>query len=338
MSHENILNNGYMVAGSMGFTEKDRLVIAVPLYHCFGMVMGNLGCMTHGSTMIYPSAGFDPETALRAAAEEKATAMYGVPTMFIAELALQDEKQFDLSSLRTGCMAGSICPIEVMRQVIDKMNMTGTQIAYGMTETSPVSTQTGPDDDLEHRTTTVGRTQPHLETKIIDEDGNTVPTGTVGEFCARGYSVMKGYWNDPEATAEAIEGGWMHSGDLGEMDEDGYVKIVGRSKDMIIRGGENIYPIEIEDFLYTHPAVADVQVFGVPSEKYDEEVAAWVILRPDQQADGDALRAYCQDNIAHYKVPRHFKFVGEFPTTVTGKVQKFKMREMAAAELGESVA
>lgn len=335
LSHRNILNNGYMVAHSMEFTEKDKLVIAVPLYHCFGMVMGNLGCITHGATMIYPSAGFDPQTALEAADKEKATAMYGVPTMFIGELALLEKQHYDLSHLRTGIMAGSICPIEVMRQVMTKMNMKGVQIAYGMTETSPVTTQTGPQDDMEHRTTTVGVTQPHVETKLIDESGKTVPRGTVGEYCARGYAVMMGYWNDPAATSHAIDkDGWMHSGDLGVMADDGYVKIVGRSKDMIIRGGENVFPIEIENFLYTHPAVADAQVFGIPSEKYGEEVAAWVKLKPGQHVEEEALRAFCSERIAHFKVPRYFKFVTEFPTTVTGKVQKFKMREAAAAELG----
>ncbi|MDN5874706.1 MAG: AMP-binding protein, partial [Sinobacteraceae bacterium] len=333
-SHRNILNNGYMVARSMGFSEQDKLVIPVPLYHCFGMVMGNLGCITHGATMIYPAASFDPIATLQAAAEEKATALYGVPTMFIAELEQLKHSPYDLSHLRTGIMAGSICPIEVMRQAIDKMNMKGVQIAYGMTETSPVTTQTTPDDDMEHRTTTVGITQPHLESKIVDEHGNTVPRGTVGEYCTRGYAVMVGYWNNPEATAKAIDSdGWMHSGDLGVMAEDGYIKIVGRSKDMVIRGGENIYPIEIEDFLYTHPAIADVQVFGIPSQKFGEELVAWIKLRPGGQLDDAGVREFCDGQIAHFKVPRYIKFVEEFPTTVTGKVQKFKMRETMVAEL-----
>ncbi|TAM10563.1 MAG: AMP-binding protein [Nevskiaceae bacterium] len=335
LSHRNLVNNGYMVANSMGFTEADRLVIPVPLYHCFGMVMGNLGCVTHGAAMIYPAAGFEPEATLLAAAEEKATAIYGVPTMFIAELEILKHAPVDLSSVRTGIMAGSICPIEVMRQVIDKMNMKGVQIAYGQTETSPVTTQTSPDDDMEHRTTTVGVTQPHLESKLIDGNGNTVPRGTVGEYCTRGYAVMLGYWNDPETTAKTIDkDGWLHSGDLGVMGDDGAIRIVGRSKDMIIRGGENIYPIEIENFLYTHPAIADAQVFGIPSDKYGEEVAVWVKLRPGQSLDTDGLRRFCQQHIAHFKVPSHVKFVDEFPTTVTGKVQKFRMREAAAQELG----
>jgi len=335
LSHHNILNNGYLVCESMRFTEQDKLVIPVPLYHCFGMVMGNLGCMTHGSTMIYPAAGFDPEATLRAAAEEKATAVYGVPTMFIAELEIQRHQQFDLSSLRTGIMAGTTCPIEVMKQVINEMNMSEVQIAYGQTETSPVSVQTGADDELERRVTTVGRTQPHLETKVIDEAGNTVPCGTVGELCTRGYSVMVGYWNNDQATAAAVDkDGWMHTGDLGEMDEQGYVKIVGRSKDMIIRGGENVYPREIEEFLYTHEAVADVQVIGIPDERYGEEIVAWIQLHPGhEQVDAEVLREYCRDRIAHFKVPRHFKFVSEFPMTVTGKVQKFKMREVTVEEL-----
>lgn len=337
LSHHNILNNGHLVCESMGFTEQDKLVIPVPLYHCFGMVMANLGCVTHGATMIYPAAGFDPEATLLAAAEEKATALYGVPTMFIAELDIQRHRQFDLSSLRTGIMAGTTCPIEVMKQVIGEMNMSEVQIAYGQTETSPVSIQTGPDDELARRVTTVGRTQPHLETKVIDEAGNTVPRGTVGELCTRGYSVMLGYWNNDEATAAAIDqDGWMHTGDLGEMDEQGYVKIVGRSKDMIIRGGENVYPREIEEFLYTHPAVADVQVIGIPDDKYGEEIVAWVQRHPGHEdVDDSVLREYCRDRIAHFKVPRHFRFVSEFPMTVTGKVQKFKMRDITVAELAE---
>lgn len=338
LSHRNILNNGYMVAESMGFTEQDRLVIPVPLYHCFGMVMGNLGCVTHGSTMIYPAPGFDPEATLEAVASERATALYGVPTMFIAELGHPRIKEFDLSSLRTGIMAGATCPIEVMRRVISEMHMEEVQIAYGMTETSPVSLQTGADDELERRVSTVGRTQPHLETKVVDEQGNTVPRGEIGELCTRGYSVMLGYWNNPDATADAIDkDGWMHTGDLAVMDDAGYVRIVGRSKDMIIRGGENIYPREIEEFLYTHPAVADVQVIGIPDDKYGEEIVAWVKLKGDEQTDAEQLRDYCKNRIAHFKTPRHFKFVDDFPMTVTGKIQKFRMREISIEEVRVTV-
>ncbi|BAW23515.1 MULTISPECIES: fatty acid CoA ligase family protein [Pseudomonas] len=334
LSHSNILNNGYMVGESLGLTEHDRLVVPVPLYHCFGMVMANLGCMTHGSTLIYPSDAFDPLATLRAVAEEKATALYGVPTMFIAELDHPQRREFDLSSLRTGIMAGATCPIEVMRRVIGEMHMAEVQIAYGMTETSPVSLQTGPDDDLERRVTSVGRTQPRLENKVLDADGNTVPRGEIGELCTRGYSVMLGYWNNPKATAESIdEDGWMHTGDLAVMDEQGYVRIVGRSKDMIIRGGENIYPRELEEFFFTHPAVADVQVIGVPCSKYGEEIVAWVRLHPRHTVSEDALREWARARIAHFKVPRYFRFVDEFPMTVTGKVQKFRMREISVAEL-----
>lgn len=334
LSHYNILNNGYMVGESLGLTEHDRLVIPVPLYHCFGMVMGNLGCLTHGSTMIYPGDAFDPLSTLQAVAEERATVLYGVPTMFIAELDHPRRAEFDLSSLRTGIMAGATCPIEVMKRVIEQMHMAEVQIAYGMTETSPVSTQSAADDPLELRVASVGRTQPHLETKLVDEQGNVVPRGQIGELCTRGYSVMLGYWNNQEATQESIdEAKWMHSGDLAVMDEAGYLKIVGRSKDMIIRGGENIYPREIEEFLFTHPAVADVQVIGIPDSKYGEEVAAWVKLHPDQVLTAEALAEYCKGRIAHFKVPRHFRFVEEFPMTVTGKVQKFRMRELMQAEL-----
>ncbi|MFJ4065771.1 fatty acid CoA ligase family protein [Pseudomonas sp. NPDC089996] len=334
LSHSNILNNGYMVGESLGLTEHDRLVVPVPLYHCFGMVMANLGCMTHGSTLIYPNDAFDPLATLRAVAEEKATALYGVPTMFIAELDHPQRGDFDLSSLRTGIMAGATCPIEVMRRVIGEMHMAEVQIAYGMTETSPVSLQTGPDDDLERRVTSVGRTQPQLESKVIDADGATVPRGEVGELCTRGYSVMLGYWNNPKATAESIDrDGWMHTGDLAVMDEQGYVRIVGRSKDMIIRGGENIYPRELEEFFFTHPAVADVQVIGVPCSRYGEEIVAWVRLHPGHTASEDELREYAKARIAHFKVPRYFRFVDEFPMTVTGKVQKFRMREISIEEL-----
>lgn len=335
LSHYNILNNGYMVGESLKLTEHDRLVIPVPLYHCFGMVMGNLGCVTHGTTMIYPSAAFEPLAALQAAAEEKATGMYGVPTMFIAMLDHPERQSLDLCNLRTGIMAGSTCPIEVMKRVIDDMHLAEMQIAYGMTETSPVSTQTGPDDDLERRVTSVGRTQPHLESKVVDEHNRIVPRGQIGELCTRGYSVMLGYWNNPEATASAIDGArWMHTGDLAIMDDEGYIKIVGRNKDMIIRGGENVYPREIEEFLFTHPAVADVQVIGVPDKTYGEEIVAWVKLHPSHQATADDLRAFCKGRIAHFKTPKHIKFVDEFPMTISGKVQKFKMREVSVAELG----
>ncbi|MEN4826614.1 fatty acid CoA ligase family protein [Pseudomonas sp. P39-UII1] len=334
LSHSNILNNGYMVGESLGLTEHDRLVVPVPLYHCFGMVMANLGCMTHGSTLIYPNDAFDPLATLRAVAEEKATALYGVPTMFIAELDHPQRSAFDLSSLRTGIMAGATCPIEVMRRVIDEMHMAEVQIAYGMTETSPVSLQTGANDDLERRVTSVGRTQPRLENKVIDADGNSVPRGEIGELCTRGYSVMLGYWNNPKATAESIDDeGWMHTGDLAVMNEQGYVRIVGRSKDMIIRGGENIYPRELEEFFFTHPAVADVQVIGVPCSKYGEEIVAWVRLHPGHPVTEEQLREWARARIAHFKVPRHFRFVDEFPMTVTGKVQKFRMREISVEEL-----
>ncbi|WP_137885689.1 AMP-binding protein [Pseudomonas sp. 2FE] len=337
LSHHNILNNGYMVGESLGLTEHDRLVIPVPLYHCFGMVMGNLGCLTHGSTMIYPGDAFDPLATLAAVAEEKATALYGVPTMFIAELDHPQRGSFDLSSLRTGIMAGATCPVEVMRRVIDDMHMSEVQIAYGMTETSPVSLQTSADDELEVRVTTVGRTQPQLESKIVDEAGNLVAHGQIGELCTRGYSVMIGYWGNPQATAEAIDkDGWMHSGDLAVMNERGYVCIVGRSKDMIIRGGENIYPRELEEFFFTHPAVADVQVIGIPDPKYGEEVVAWIKFHPGQSASEEELRNWCKERIAHFKTPRYFKFVEAFPMTVTGKIQKFRMREISIEELSEA--
>ena len=336
LSHRNILNNGHLVGESLGLNEQDRLVIPVPLYHCFGMVMGNLACVTHGATMIYPNDGFDPETTLRAVAEEKATALYGVPTMFIAELASPVRGEMDLSSLRTGIMAGATCPVEVMRKVIDEMHMSEVQIAYGMTETSPVSLQTGADDELERRVSTVGRTQPHLETKLVDEHGATVERGEIGELCTRGYSVMLGYWNNPEGTAEAIDDqGWMHTGDLARMDDQGYVRIVGRAKDLIIRGGENVYPREIEEFLYSHESVEEVQVIGVADDRYGEEIVAWIKVRPGVDIDGDALRAFCQDRIAHFKVPRWFRLVDDFPMTVTGKIQKFRMREVSEQSLKE---
>lgn len=334
LSHHNILNNGYMVGESLGLTAQDRLVIPVPLYHCFGMVMGNLGCITHGTAMIYPSDGFDPLLTLSAVAEERATGLYGVPTMFIVLLDHPRRGEFELSSLRTGIMAGATCPIEVMRRVISELHMGEVQIAYGMTETSPVSLQTGPQDDLERRVTTVGRTQPQLETKIIDIDDNTVARGEIGELCTRGYSVMLGYWNNPEATREAIdEAGWMHTGDLASMDEHGYVRIAGRNKDMIIRGGENVYPRELEEFFFTHPAVADVQVIGIPDARYGEEIVAWIKLHPGHATDELDLQGWCKGRIAHFKTPKHFKFVDEFPMTVTGKIQKFRMREISLQEL-----
>ena len=334
LSHHNILNNGYMVGESLGLTAQDRLVIPVPLYHCFGMVMGNLGCITHGTTMIYPNDGFDPLLSLTAVAEEHATGLYGVPTMFIAMLDHPRRGEFDLTTLRTGIMAGATCPIEVMRRVISEMHMSEVQIAYGMTETSPVSLQTGADDDLERRVTTVGRTQPQLESKIIDLAGNTVARGEIGELCTRGYSVMLGYWNNPDGTRDAIDAaGWMHTGDLATMDEHGYVCIAGRNKDMIIRGGENVYPRELEEFFFTHPAVADVQVIGIPDERYGEEIVAWIKLHPGHVADELELQTWCKGRIAHYKTPKYFKFVEAFPMTVTGKVQKFRMREISIEEL-----
>lgn len=337
LSHHNILNNGYFVGESVDFTENDRLVIPVPLYHCFGMVMANLGCITHGAAMIYPAEGFEPRSVLEAVHQERATALYGVPTMFIAEMGDPDFEQFDLSSLRIGIMAGSICPSEVMKQVNDRMHMKEVQIAYGMTETSPVSTQTSSDDPFEKQVTTVGRTQPHLESKVVNPaNGRILPRGEVGEFCTRGYSVMLKYWNNDEKTRESIdEAGWMHTGDLAQMDEDGFIKIVGRIKDMVIRGGENIYPIEIEEFIYTHPAVSEVQVTGIPDEKYGEELIAWIKFKPDAEAaSAEDLQAFCKGKIAHFKIPRHFRFVDEFPMTVTGKIQKFRMREVSIEELG----
>lgn len=334
LSHYNILNNGYMVGRSLGLNEHDRMVIPVPLYHCFGMVMANLGCITHASTMIYPSDAFDAELTLRTVAEERASILYGVPTMFIAMLDHPLRAQLDLSSLRSGIMAGATCPIEVMRKVIEQMHMGQVQIAYGMTETSPVSLQTGPDDGLELRVTSVGRTQPQLETKLVDAHGVIVARGEMGELCTRGYSVMLGYWNDLQATHDAIDpAGWMHSGDLAVMDDDGYVRIVGRNKDMIIRGGENIYPRELEEFFHTHPAVAEAQVVGIPCSRYGEEVVAWIRLHPGHSATAEELQQWCKERLAHFKTPRHFRFVEEFPMTVTGKVQKFRMREISIEEI-----
>lgn len=335
LSHHNILNNGYFVARLMNFSDRDRLVIPVPLYHCFGMVMGNLGCITHGATMIYPSEGFDPLATLQAVEEERATALFGVPTMFIAELDHPEFSRFDLSSLRTGVMAGAPCPVEVMRKVHSLMHMHEIAICYGMTETSPVSIQTRIGTPLEKQVSTVGQVHPHVEIKIIDPvSGKVTPRGQPGELCTRGYSVMLGYWNNEEATRNAIDAaGWMHTGDLAVMDEEGYVNIVGRIKDMIIRGGENIYPREIEEFLYTHPKISDVQVIGVPDERYGEEIMAWIKLKPGETADEEEIREFCRGRIAHFKIPRYIKFVDSFPMTVTGKVQKFRMREQSIVEL-----
>ena len=336
LSHHNILNNGYFVARTLRYSEQDRVCIPVPFYHCFGMVMGNLACTSHGACMVIPGEAFDPTLALETVQAERCTSMYGVPSMFIAELALPNFVTFDLSTLRTGVMAGSPCPVEVMKQVQQLMHMTEVTICYGMTETSPVSTQSLTNDPLAKRVSTVGRVHPHVETKIVDpETGAIVLRGTKGEFCTRGYSVMLGYWNDEQATHNAIDAaGWMHTGDLATMDNDGYLNIVGRIKDMIIRGGENIYPREIEEFLYTHPAVLDAQVIGVPSERYGEEVAAWVKLRPAMTATEDELAAFCRGRISTFKIPRYWKFVDDYPMTVTGKIQKFRMREVSVDELG----
>jgi fatty-acyl-CoA synthase len=337
LSHHNILNNAFCVGELLGYTRVDRVCLPVPFYHCFGMVMGNLGCTTHGSAIVIPAPLFDPEATLRAVEEERCTSLFGVPTMFIAELALDGFAQYDLSSLRTGIMAGSPCPIEVMKRVISEMHMTEVAIAYGMTETSPVSTQTRPEDDLECRTATVGRVMPHLEVKVIDPSTELiVPRGTAGEFCTRGYSVMLGYWDEPDKTAEAIDAGrWMHTGDLAVMRDDGYVNIVGRIKDMVIRGGENIYPREIEEFLYAHPDIEDVAVIGVPDENKGEEIMAWIRLRPGaQDLDADALRAFCHGKIAHHKIPRYVRIVDDFPMTITGKIRKVEMRQISIDELG----
>jgi fatty-acyl-CoA synthase len=339
LSHRNILNNGFFVGEQLGLTADDRLCIPVPLYHCFGMVMGNLGCITHGATMVYPSEGFEPLAVLETVQAERCTALYGVPTMFIAELNHPQFARFDLSSLRTGIMAGSPCPIETMRQVIDRMHMRDVTIAYGMTETSPVSFQSGRDDTLERRVSTVGRVLPHLEVKIVDESSATVPRGTPGELCTRGYSVMLGYWDDPARTADAIDTeGWMHTGDIATLDEAGYANIVGRIKDMVIRGGENIYPREVEEFLYRHPKIQDVQVVGLPDEKYGEELCAWILLRAGETSGEDEIRAFCDGQIARYKIPRYIRFVDAFPMTVTGKVQKFLIREAMIQELGLKIA
>jgi fatty-acyl-CoA synthase len=335
LSHHNILNNAFFVTENIRLQPGDRLCTPVPLYHCFGMVMGNLGCITHGATMIYPDAAFDPKSVLETIHAERCTALYGVPTMFIAELGHADFGNYDLSSLRTGIMAGSPCPIEIMKQVIERMHMREVVIAYGMTETSPVSMQSSPDDSVERRVSTVGRISAHLEVKIIDAGGRIVARGEPGELCTRGYSVMLGYWNDPERTAEAVDrNGWMHTGDLATLDAEGYCNIVGRSKDMVIRGGENVYPREVEEFLYRHPKIQDVQCVGVPDAKFGEVLCACVILKPGVSADEGELRDFCCGEIAHYKVPQYFRFVDGFPMTVTGKIQKYILRQSVADELG----
>jgi fatty-acyl-CoA synthase len=335
LTHRNILNNGRFTGDTIKLTDKDRLCIPVPLYHCFGMVMANLGALTHGSTLVYPAEAFEPLAVLQALDEERCTTLYGVPTMFIGVLDHPDFAKFDISALRTGIMAGSPCPIEVMKRVIDQMHMGQVTIAYGMTETSPVSTQSATDDSIELRVSTVGRVHPHVEIKIVDAEGNTVPRGVTGEFCTRGYSVMRGYWGDIAKTAEAVDGeGWMHTGDLATMDENGYCNIVGRIKDMVIRGGENVYPREIEEFLYRHPKVKDVQVVGLPDKRYGEELCAWIVPRDGEALTEQDIRDFCKGQIAHYKVPRYIKFVDGFPMTVTGKIQKFLIRDQMKQELG----
>jgi fatty-acyl-CoA synthase len=336
LSHHNILNNGFFIGEGCRYTDADRVCIPVPLYHCFGMVLGNLACTTHGAAMVYPAEAFEPEATLAAVQAERCTSLYGVPTMFIAELEHPRFADFDLSTLRTGIMAGSPCPVEVMKKVQADMHMAEVTICYGMTETSPVSFQSGTDDPVDKRVSTVGRVHPHVEVKVVGPDsGRAVPRGSPGELCTRGYVVMLGYWDNEEATAEAIDrAGWMHTGDLATLDEDGYANVVGRLKDMVIRGGENVYPREVEEFLYQHPAVGDVQVVGVPDERYGEELCAWVRLREGQAVTGEELRDWCRGRIATFKIPRYWRFVDEFPMTVTGKVQKFKMREVSIAELG----
>jgi len=336
LSHHNILNNGFFIGEYCRYTEADRVAIPVPFYHCFGMVLGNLACTTHGAAIVIPAPGFEPAATLRAVQQERCTSLYGVPTMFIAELALPDFASYDLSSLRTGIMAGSPCPVEVMKRVVSEMHMDEVTIAYGMTETSPVSAQTRADEELERRVSTVGRVHPHVEVKVIDpETGRVLPRGTPGEMCTRGYSVMLGYWDDPERTAEVIDAArWMHTGDLAVMDDAGYLNIVGRIKDLVIRGGENIYPREVEEFLYSHPQIEDVQVIGVPDEKYGEELCAWIRVRGGAELTAEDIRAYCTGKIAHYKIPRYVRLTTEFPMTVTGKIQKYKMRETSVSELG----
>jgi fatty-acyl-CoA synthase len=335
LTHHNILNNGFFIGEAMKLTDKDRLCIPVPLYHCFGMVLGNLACVTHGAAMVYPGEGFDPKAVLDTVQAERCTGLHGVPTMFIALLDHPDFARYDLSSLRTGIMAGSPCPAEVMSKVIGKMHMNEITIAYGMTETSPVSFQSSVDDPVELRVSTIGHVHPHLEVKIVDADGRVVPRGVKGELLTRGYSVMLGYWGDEEKTREAIDPArWMHTGDLAVIDEQGFAAIVGRSKDMVIRGGENIYPREVEEFLYRHPKVLDVQCVGVPDQKYGEELCACIILRPGMDASAEEIRDFCKGQIAHYKIPRHVVFVSEFPMTVTGKIQKYRLREQVATGLG----
>ena len=336
LTHHNIVNNARFIAQAMRLGPEDTLCVPVPLYHCFGMVLAVLACVSVGAALVFPGEVFDPEATLAAVAAERCTALHGVPTMFIAELAHPRFAEFDLSSLRTGIMAGSPCPVETMKRVVADMHMDEVTIAYGMTETSPVSFQSSTTDPLERRVSTVGRIQPRLEAKVVDADGRPVPVGATGELWVRGYSVMRGYWGDEERTREAVTDGWMHTGDLATIDDEGYCQIVGRAKDMLIRGGENIYPREIEEFLFRHPKVQQVQVFGVPDEKYGEEVCAWVVLHPGAQASEDEIRDFCRGQIAHYKVPRHVRFVDEMPMTVTGKVQKFVMRERMAAELASA--
>jgi len=337
LSHHNLLNNGFFVGEATGIEPGSRVCIPVPLYHCFGMVMGNLGCLTHMATMVYPSESFDPSSTLRAIEQFRCDVLYGVPTMFIAILNQAEFENYDLSSLRRGIMAGAPCPIEVMKEVASKMNMGEITIAYGMTETSPVSFQSSRDDPLELRVSTVGRIQPHLEVKIVDRGGRIVSRGEAGELCTRGYSVMLGYWNDEARTAEAIDSAnWMHTGDLATIDDDGYCRIVGRIKDMVIRGGENIYPREVEEYLYGHPDIQDVQVFGVPDTKYGEELCAWIVAKADAALDEEGVRRFCQNRISHYKIPRYIRFVESFPSTVTGKVQKFAMRETMVEEFARA--
>ncbi|EJL80233.1 acyl-CoA synthetase (AMP-forming)/AMP-acid ligase II [Variovorax sp. CF313] len=338
LTHRNILNNGFFIGECMKLSPVDRLCIPVPLYHCFGMVLGNLACLTHGSAIVYPNDGFDPLAVLETVQAEKCTGLHGVPTMFIAELDHPRFKEFDLSTLRTGIMAGSPCPIEVMKRVVSEMHLSEITIAYGMTETSPVSCQSSTDTPLDRRVSTVGTVQPHLEVKIVDaETGAIMPVGKSGELCTRGYSVMHGYWEDEPKTREAIDAEhWMHTGDLATMDAEGYVNIVGRIKDLVIRGGENIYPREIEEFLYRHPKVQDVQVVGLPDKKYGEELCAWIIVKPGQTATDTEIRDFCKGQIAHYKVPKYIQFVTEFPMTVTGKIQKFKIRDAMTEQLGLS--
>ncbi len=339
LTHHGILNNGFFDGETMHYTEADRVCIPVPMYHCFGMVIGALACVSHGAAIVFPGEGFDPLATLQAVASERCTSLYGVPTMFIAQLDHPDFGKFDLTSLRTGMMAGAPCPIEVMRRCIRDMHLTEMTIGYGMTETSPVSTQTKIGDPLEKQTGSVGRAHPHVEIKIVDQEGRIVPRGQSGELCTRGYCVMLGYWDDQERTDQAIDkNGWMHTGDLATMDDDEYLNIVGRIKDMVIRGGENIYPREIEEFLYRHPAIQDVQVFGVPDQRFGEELCAWIKVRAGMTLTADEVKAFCKDQIAHYKVPRHIQFVDEFPMTVTGKMQKFIMREKMTEALGVTAA